>query len=209
MIRNTIIALFACGLALAFVLVFAQRPFPDASFEYGLTRAYRGTLALDPFPLLRTSEGNWPLVGAGKHGAEPDVKGLERAVELNATSITRGRLRMLEVAPGSVHSSPALAAPADQVKSLGHRRLTGEIVDSKCYLGVMNPGAGKTHRACAARCLHGGVPPALATSDGQFVWLRSQRNLSGWAGDRVTVEGDWLSANGVEFLSVVTLTRTE
>jgi hypothetical protein len=27
--------------------------------------------------------------------------------------------------------------------------LTGEIVDSKCYLGVMNPGQGKVHRDCA------------------------------------------------------------
>jgi len=29
----------------------------------------------------------------------------------------------------------------------------------------MNPGEGKVHRDCAARCLSGGIPPALVTLD--------------------------------------------
>jgi hypothetical protein len=46
--------------------------------------------------------------------------------------------------------------------------LLGEIVDSKCFLGVMKPGEGKPHRSCATRCLSGGVPPQLLveSSDG-------------------------------------------
>ena len=40
--------------------------------------------------------------------------------------------------------------------------LTGELVDTKCWLGVMRPSSGKVHRACAVRCLAGGVPPGLA-----------------------------------------------
>lgn len=43
--------------------------------------------------------------------------------------------------------------------------LRGEIVDSKCFLGVMAPGQGKTHRACASLCLRGGIPPALFIED--------------------------------------------
>ena len=39
--------------------------------------------------------------------------------------------------------------------------LTGEIVDSKCFLGVMNPGQLTPHRACAIRCISGGCPPVL------------------------------------------------
>ena len=34
-------------------------------------------------------------------------------------------------------------------------------MDSKCYLGVMNPGALTPHRACAIRCISGGIPPVL------------------------------------------------
>jgi hypothetical protein len=43
--------------------------------------------------------------------------------------------------------------------------LTGEIVDSKCFLGVMVPGSGKTHKECASLCLRGGIPPALYVQD--------------------------------------------
>ncbi len=46
-------------------------------------------------------------------------------------------------------------------ESLGQQTLVGEIVDSKCYLGVMNPGALTPHRACAIRCISGGIPPVL------------------------------------------------
>ncbi len=42
---------------------------------------------------------------------------------------------------------------------LGAVTLTGEIVDTKCHLGVMNPGEGKVHRDCAVRCISGGAPP--------------------------------------------------
>jgi len=34
-------------------------------------------------------------------------------------------------------------------------------VDSKCFLGVMNPGQLAPHRACAIRCISGGCPPVL------------------------------------------------
>ena len=43
--------------------------------------------------------------------------------------------------------------------------LEGEIIDPKCYFGVMKPGFGKIHRSCAVRCISGGIPPVFATSD--------------------------------------------
>jgi hypothetical protein len=48
---------------------------------------------------------------------------------------------------------------------LGEFDLVGEIVDSKCYFGNMNPGNGKVHRDCAVRCMSGGIPPVFATND--------------------------------------------
>ncbi len=49
----------------------------------------------------------------------------------------------------------------------------GEIVDSKCFLGVMNPGQLTPHRACAIRCISGGVPPVLLVRqrDGPAIYL--------------------------------------
>jgi hypothetical protein len=56
-------------------------------------------------------------------------------------------------------SSTLLAALP--IVALGKQTLVGEIVDSKCFLGVMNPGQLTPHRACAIRCISGGVPPVL------------------------------------------------
>ena len=42
--------------------------------------------------------------------------------------------------------------------------LVGEIIDPKCYLGGMKPGAGRTHKGCAVLCLRGGVPPMFVST---------------------------------------------
>ncbi|MFO1512850.1 MAG: hypothetical protein U1F83_08070 [Verrucomicrobiota bacterium] len=57
--------------------------------------------------------------------------------------------------------------------ALGKQTLLGEIVDSKCFLGVMNPGQLTPHRACAIRCISGGVPPVLLVrqQDGPAAYL--------------------------------------
>src|SRR5262249_8018095 len=48
-----------------------------------------------------------------------------------------------------------------KVKDLGIQKIKGEIVDPKCYFGVMKPGEGKPHRDCAIRCILGGIPPVF------------------------------------------------
>ena len=72
---------------------------------------------------------------------------------------------MLEVATEGVTPLGESTAPEGAPSSLGERVLRGEIVDSKCYLGVMKPGRGKPHRACAVRCISGGIPPVLMVRD--------------------------------------------
>ena len=47
--------------------------------------------------------------------------------------------------------------------------MEGEIVDPKCYFGVMKPGYGKIHRSCAALCIAGGIPPVLVSSESNSV----------------------------------------
>jgi hypothetical protein len=72
---------------------------------------------------------------------------------------------MTEVIPDSITERNPATAGNSQEKDLGELTLAGEIVDTKCFLGVMNPGEGKVHRECAALCLHGGIPPALFTRE--------------------------------------------
>ena len=68
---------------------------------------------------------------------------------------------MIEVVKGSMLPTTHFHSSSESAMSLGERTLVGEIVDSKCYLGVMNPGSLTPHRACAIRCISGGIPPVL------------------------------------------------
>jgi hypothetical protein len=52
-------------------------------------------------------------------------------------------------------------------KDLGTQKIKGEIIDPKCYFGVMKPGEGKVHRDCAIRCILGGIPPVLKVMNEQ------------------------------------------
>jgi len=52
-----------------------------------------------------------------------------------------------------------------QPKEIGMLDIKGEIVDPKCFFGVMKPGEGKPHKDCAIRCILGGIPPVLKVTD--------------------------------------------
>ena len=77
---------------------------------------------------------------------------------------------MLEVDPASIASNGSIAEreSATRASASGEGQSTtmsGEVDDSKCFMGVMVPGDGKTHADCAALCLRGGIPPALYVRD--------------------------------------------
>lgn len=155
------------ALAIGTLLIFNQPPFAASKFEYGEYREYSGTIEEWPYPILLANDSSYLLVAPGKHGLSDIVKGLQgKNVRVKGSLIERGSDRMLEVLPGSLREIPPVHVPrASGPINLGPVRLRGEIVDSKCYLGVMNPGSGKVHRDCAARCISGGAPPAFIVRD--------------------------------------------
>jgi hypothetical protein len=159
--------LMATGLAVALALIRDQPAFADSRFEFGVYRDYSGVIEEWPYPILRSGDSSFLLVAPGKHGFSEAAKGWQgKSVRLTGSLIERGPDRMLEVVPGSWQEIAArratdLSKPVD----LGPVTLRGEIVDTKCYLGVMNPGEGKVHRDCAARCISGGAPPAFVARD--------------------------------------------
>ncbi|MEO8658173.1 MAG: hypothetical protein ABI693_06870 [Bryobacteraceae bacterium] len=163
LIRRTAITLICLGACLALFLVLAQQPFADSHFEFGINRTYDGILELQPYPVLLQGGSQFLLVAPGKHGAAELAAGLSgRKVKLDGSLVYRGQDRMLEILPGSMQVQSPIAAPPPSIADLGEVTLDGEVVDSKCYLGVMNPGNGKVHRDCASRCISGGIPPAFA-----------------------------------------------
>ena len=94
--------------------------------------------------------------------------------------------------------------------------LTGEIVDSKCYLGVMNPGRGKVHRDCASRCVSGGIPPALLTSSGEIVLMLNRNGnkfaqdaLREFIGEPVVVRGELVQRENMKMVRAINIQRSE
>jgi hypothetical protein len=171
-VRVAVAVLLALAAAVALVCAAGQRKLDGRIFEFGAPREFRGVVELEPAPALVVTRpgvgagvSRWLLVAPGKHGARTLLAGLDgRRVRLRATLISRGSETMLEVQPGAVLPDAAAAAPVEVVP-LGMLTLRGEIVDSKCHLGVMNPGEGKTHRDCAVRCISGGSPALLRSRD--------------------------------------------
>src|ERR1700687_805770 len=115
-------------------------------------RKYAGTLTREPYPMLRvkTQSGikTYLLVSDEKRGADaafgvtPDGP-----VKLSGFPITRSGLGMIELAADDVAviaETATIEEPAREVH--GTVTLDGEIVDSKCWLGVMRPGEGHLHK---------------------------------------------------------------
>ena len=167
-LRGVVIALAMLVVATAAVLVLLQGSVADdARFEFGTTGEYTGVLVGDPVPLLVTTEQTYFLVNPFKYEFDPEVQQRldGRSVRLTATLIERGERAMLEVVEVTVVEVSSVAAELPERVPLGASQIAGEIVDSKCYLGVMNPGHLKPHRACAINCLRGGIPPVLLSRD--------------------------------------------
>lgn len=176
-IRSAIAICLLVAIACAVIFAQVQRTFVPSTFEYGHELTFEGTVQAIPYPTLLvprpgTTEGvvarssRFTLVGAGKHGADRDIASFDgKVVRLKGQLIYRNGETLIEVMPGTVSATGGQSLPEEPPQDLGPVTLKGEIVDSKCYFGVMNPGSGKVHRDCAVRCLSGGIPPTFVTSD--------------------------------------------
>lgn len=148
-------------------------------WETGATHVVEGALAMKPYPMIRLADENAPfglrsvlIVAQGKCTSAFKLADLDRLpVRARGVLIERKDRRMLEV-PLSVNQwiEPLIAdMPGVLVdpptQSLGRFALAGQIMDSKCFFGVMRPGRGKTHKVCAALCIRGGVPPSFWARD--------------------------------------------
>ncbi len=169
--RRTGWALLVVGLLVAAVVAGVQRTPGSGTFAFGQVESYRGVLLAEPTPLLVVDEpiGGHRilyLVNPLKQGFDAERAAAHhlREVALKGTLIRDERDGMIEVTADAIQAvGEAGAAPEAEVL-LGMVTLRGEIVDSKCHLGVMNPGRFKPHRACAIQCVKGGIPPILVTA---------------------------------------------
>ncbi|MEM1324925.1 MAG: hypothetical protein AAGI23_03170 [Bacteroidota bacterium] len=223
------ILLFTCGigfLALAFTLVKFSKPFNDHRFELGMLKEFTGTFYAHPFPVLVLDEGQSPiagsnealLVGYGKNGAMTFVRPVEqekgdlqgKRLKISGTLIYGDGKVLIEL---SQKEKSILSIEGEQqdaiVRDLGQARINGEILDPKCWFGVMKPAEGKVHKSCAIRCISGGIPPVVIerTDAGNEYYLLLGANgesineqVLPFVAEQITAEGTIYESNGWKYI---------
>jgi hypothetical protein len=192
----------------------------SARWDLDHEQTLEGVLYASPYPMLLVhSDGADQLVllvTQGKVGAASgDVTKLDgRRIRTSGFILQRQSRVLLELSgpptPISDQQSQPLVFSAEVPITL-----RGELIDPKCYSGAMKPGEGKTHKACAALCLRGGIPPMLVTRDGartEFHLLADENGgaLEGdvldevvaVAGELVEVTGQRCEAPGISLVKV-------
>ncbi|WP_298309791.1 hypothetical protein [uncultured Aquimarina sp.] len=180
-VRNFVILGLLALITIAAVFAFTQNTFKNSSFELTTNTKIMGVYHEMPYPMLKvkTTENTFKnilLIGFGKYSANPFLKKIrEEASELSGSMLSiEGNLiyyngkTLLQITSDEkvtlIEKANMRRLPKTE-SLVSDMELTGEIVDPKCYFGVMKPGKGKIHRSCAVLCISGGIPPVLATTD--------------------------------------------
>ncbi len=173
-VRKNVTALCVFAVSLAGLFAILQRSIGVAVFRWGTHKTFTGILRASPYPHLSliqpglsAGQSDYLLVGPFKHGLDAkSISSLDgKLVSLKGTLIFRDNQTMIEALAETIKATPQpnsqLSITDHQSTIIDHVTLRGEIVDSKCYFGVMNPGRLTPHRGCAVRCISGGIPPVL------------------------------------------------
>jgi hypothetical protein len=89
--------------------------------------------------------------------------------------------------------------------------VTGEVIDSWCYLTEIMYPLGSAHHQCAIWCAAGGIPVGILDDDGQvYIVLKIEGDSNSVANPtvldiqshRVTVEGDAFERDGITYLTI-------
>ncbi len=177
-LRILVSMIFLVTSVLVTTWILQQRPFADSVFDYGNQTQYTGTIFEYPAPLLRISINgatqSIPLVNFGKFGVKEILDHMKeeygdlsnKVVTLSGTRIEYDDRVWLELSDG-IHSIKEVKdgyTNPQEILEIGTLEVHGEIVDPKCFFGVMKPGFGKVHLSCAVRCIAGGIPAILTTN---------------------------------------------
>ena len=128
-------------------------------WETGTPVTLQGRIGFHPYPVLWVDGVGHVISGIGKINADPYIKPFDgQAVEVRGVKIVRNECFMLGVAEGDIKAVSETVAAIPPTLHVGEVNLIGEILDAQCFMGIMNPGYGRTHRGCATQCIRGGQP---------------------------------------------------
>ena len=119
------------------------------------------------------------------------------------------------------------ALPHDAAATAQRVQVTGEVIDTWCYLSEIMYPLGTAHHQCAVWCAAGGIPVGILADDGQVYMVLAFGDDDTSAANpkvmeiqshRVTVDGDLYERDGIKYLfvdrviddaGIVTLTHDE
>ncbi|PWL37783.1 hypothetical protein DKG77_13495 [Flagellimonas aquimarina] len=177
--------LTALGLLIVGAVLFGsfQKEASNSTFDFDTPTKISGTYYEAPYPMLRVelTENTFKdilLLGFGKFGANAYLDNIKKSeVNINGKHLTiEGNLiyyngkTLLQIDDShKIDLDNSKKKNFILPQAMGTQEVVGEIVDPKCYFGVMKPGYGKIHRSCAALCISGGIPPVLVASEANAV----------------------------------------
>jgi hypothetical protein len=121
----------------------------------------------------------------------------------------------LGLAAGLGAVQPAAAAQPAEAKRV---TVTGEIIDSWCYLSEIMYALGSAHHQCAVWCARGGVPVGILGEDEQvYVVLKMQDDAAVLENpgimrvqtNKVTVEGNLYERDSVKYIAIDKIVTNE
>jgi len=231
LIKRLLIPMFIAIPILIFAIVIFARPFSHGQYELGNVKEFVGVYYEDPFPVLLLDEGQLEngsstsalLVGYGKKGAKTFMHMAEKVhgklsdkkIKIQGTLIYGDGKTLIELTKkeDSVLEILGKEISKNYKPRLTNQTLRGEIVDPKCWFGVMKPAEGKVHKSCAIRCISGGIPPVLRVmKDNVYVYYILKgvngedinKEILEFVGEPVVVVGDTYLENGWEVLRIET-----
>jgi hypothetical protein len=187
-IKKYLFVLLPLLIVLGVLLALSQKQFGSGNFEFGTLTKVKGVYFNEPVPNIKVVNGKdiWgnenyvtvPLIGFGKHGADGLIAEMEqeknisfegKEITLKGTLLYNDGKLLMQIDGNDKPFVTISDKKSDEIfptpKEIGSIDVKGEIVDPKCFFGVMKPGEGKPHKDCAIRCILGGIPPVLKVTD--------------------------------------------
>jgi hypothetical protein len=211
-IQWVMVLLILLLIAGAWLLASKQKGFISSTYEYYQETEITGIMIKSPMPSIQvfwgTTADDKPLVQTIPVVQFGKIGGMSLAEKYEGALVTaRGFLiyydskALLEIAdPDNLQlaneGSSTKQSPIP-VQYGNEASFIGEILDAKCFFGVMKPGHGKPHRSCAIRCISGGIPAVLSTQDQQgnnsyriiHVTTEFEHDVTSYVGEKVLVKG--------------------
>ena len=228
-----IAAFFLFTFFLLFIIIFNTKKFNNYQFEFGNLKTFTGTFYSKPFPvLILDNQYTIPnynnsalLVGYGKFGTQHILKSIAenvgniegKKIKISGSLIYGDGKILIELTQKEKSFLQIYSTNTNNTNNININNnyknvtLTGEIIDPKCWFGVMKPAEGKVHKSCAIRCISGGIQPVLKVKNKDtFIYYvlvadsmhNIHKSILPYIAEQVVVKGTECYINGWNTLKI-------